>query len=125
MVADRLLAECTKFLALLPGFFVQCDENSELNVKAIAMRLHGCYAPEDEIRDFTSHIKEASMSDIFAHIKPEEEYAEMRAEIASKAQQIDSLTQQIDSLSQENKDLRAQLAAKHRFPFNLFDRSRR
>ena len=125
---------------------MQCDENSELNVKAIAMRLHGCYAPEDEIRDFTSHIKEASMSDIFAHIKPEEEYSEMRAEIASKAQQIDSLTQQIDSmtqqnfsqtqqidsmaqqidsLSQENKDLRAQLAAKHRFPFNLFDRSRR
>ena len=55
----------------------------------------------------------------------------MRAEIAaqaqqidSQAQQIDSQAQQIDSLSQENKELRAQLAAKQRFPFNLFNRSR-
>ena len=71
------------------------------------------------------------MSDIFAHINLEEEYAEMRAEIAaqaqqidSQAQQIDSQAQQIDSLSQENKELRAQLAAKRHFPFNLFNRSR-
>ena len=42
------------------------------------------------------------MSDIFAHINPEEEYAEMREEIAAKDQQIDSLTKEIDSLTKEN-----------------------
>ena len=94
--------------------------------------------PEDEIRDFTDHIKEASMSDIFAHINPEKEYADMRAAIAAQTQQIDSQTQQIDSLTQqidsltqqndslsrENAEFRAQLAAKRCFPFNLFKRSR-